>query len=302
MSKQILLIENPASGQSETDLGCLRTQCEDKGWKLVERPLTPDSDLAALLADSADFDAVVGVGGDGTISGIADVLSGGDVPLLAWPGGTANLVAQNLFADLKPETLCKALDDWEICQLDMGELQAGDTSHRFLMLAGAGTDARMIQDSEDLKSDWGVASYVAALLKQFDVEPARIKLTIDGQEMAEETAVGVLIANLGRLNFRLPMGEAINAQDAQLDVLVIRKLSPGLLLTEFWNAVSRHLGGQGKTHDDIGVYHGQTIALETLPSLPIQYDGESTELRTPVQFRVLPEALKVFGHMQALKP
>lgn len=302
MSKQILLIENPASGQSETDLGCLRAQCEAKGWKLVERPLTPNSKMEELLADSADFDAVVGVGGDGTISGIADVLSGGDVPLLAWPGGTANLVAQNLFADLKPETLCQALDDWEICELDMGELQAGETSHRFLMLAGAGTDARMIQDSEDLKSDWGVASYVAALLKQFDVEPARLKLKIDGKEIDEETAVGVLVANLGRLNFRLPMGEAINAQDAQLDVLVIRKLSPGLLLTEFWNAVSRHLGGKGKTHDDIGVYHGQSIELETLPSLPLQYDGESTELRTPVQFCVLPGALKVFGQMQAITP
>lgn len=300
--KRILLIENPASGQTETDTSCLRRTCLNQGWELVQRPLNSDCRFAELLADAADFAAVVGVGGDGTISGLAAELCDTGIPLLAWPGGTANLVAQNLFADTRPETLCQVLVDWQTCRLDMAELTAAGHHQRFVMLAGAGTDARMIRDSEAYKSDWGVAAYVRALMAQFEQPASRIQLTIDEKVLDETAAVGVLVANLGKLNFGLPIGDAIQAQDALLDVLVLRRLSPELLLTEVWNALMRRLGAAASSHPDIGVYRGRTIRLAAEPALPLQYDGESLDAQTPVTFRVLPAALTVFGHPQALKP
>lgn len=298
--KRILLIENPGSGQSDTDTSCLRKTCLNQGWELVQRPLGKDCKFAELLADHASFAAIVGVGGDGTISGMAAELCGTGIPLLAWPGGTANLVAQNLFTDLKPQTLCQALIDWQVCDLDMGEMSAAGMTQRFVMLAGAGTDARMIRDSEALKPDWGVAAYVKALLSQFELEPCRIELTIDGVPIDEPSAVGVLVANLGKLNFGLPMAHQIQGQDALLDVIVLKRLNPGMLLAEFWNAALRRLGAQADNHQDIVLYSGREITLETEPSMPLQYDGEPLEVRTPVRFRILPAALSVFGHPQAL--
>lgn len=298
--RRILLIENPGSGQSDTDTSCLRKTCLNQGWELVQRPLDKECKFAELLADHASFAAIVGVGGDGTISGMAAELCGTGIPLLGWPGGTANLVAQNLFTDLKPETLCQALIDWQVCQLDMGVLSAGGRTQRFVMLAGAGTDARMIRDSEALKPDWGVAAYVKALLSQFELEPSRIKLTIDGELIDETSAVGVLVANLGKINFGLPMAHQIQGQDALLDVIVLKRLSSGMLLAEFWNAALRRLGAQAGNHEDISLYRGREISLETEPSMPLQYDGEPLDVSTPVSFRILPAALSVFGHPQAL--
>lgn len=298
--KRILLIENPNSGQSDTDTSCLRQNCLQAGWELVQRPLDPECRFDELLKDHADFAAVVGIGGDGTISGLASVLCGTETPLLAWPGGTGNLIAQNLFTDLKPETLCQSLLDWQLCHLDMGELKAGDLTQRFVMLAGAGTDARMIRDSEQLKPEWGMAAYVKALLGQVAQEPSQIKLSIDGQLVPEEQACGLLVANLGKLNFAMPIGDEIQGQDALLDVIVIRNLSPGLLLQEVWNATRRRFGAKAEPHADIGVYQGRNIQLESEPSLPLQYDGEPLDVRTPVSFSILPKALKMFGHPQAL--
>lgn len=300
MRKHLLVIENPASGQGQNDLSLLRHEVHERGWELSERKLDGAYDLKGLLADAGRFDAVVGIGGDGTISGIASQLSGTEIPLLAWPGGTGNLVAQNMFLDLNPQTLCQALFDWNLCRIDMGELSAGSERIRFLMLAGAGTDARMIQESEDLKADWGLASYAAALLKQFDHAPSQIELRIDQQLIHEDSAVGVMVANMGRINFRLPLGEQISAQDQLLDVIVIRKLSPALLVTEFWNALGRQLGAETAYHSDIGVYQGRQVELRAEPALPLEYDGESLQLTTPVSFRILPEALVVFGQQQAL--
>jgi diacylglycerol kinase (ATP) len=297
--KRILQIENPRSGQSDTDTNALRRTCLDQGWELVMRPVTPNCKFADLLADAAQFDAVVGVGGDGTISGLAAHLSGSDVPLLAWPGGTANLVAQNLFPALTPEALCQALVDGQVLSLDMGELQAGDVTQRFVMLAGAGTDARMIRDSEELKSDWGVAAYVKALLGQLDREPEAIELTIDGEHINEDKAVGVLVANLSKLNFGFPMGDDIDGQDGLLDVIVIRHFNSGLLLQEIWNATKRRFGGATEAHPDLGLYQGRDIQLKSATALPLQYDGEPMDVTTPVAFRVLPKVLRVFGYPEA---
>lgn len=294
--KRILQIENPQSGQSETDTTCLRQTCLEQGWELVLRPVSPERSFAQLLADAATFDAVVGVGGDGTISGLADQLSETEIPLLAWPGGTGNLVAQNLFPDLKPQTLCQALRDWQVLSLDMGELSTSKRTQRFVMLAGAGTDAQMIQDSEELKSDWGVGAYLKALLSQLDRPPVQIQLRIDGQTLTEEDqAVGVLVANLGKLNFGLPMGEAIHGQDSLLDVIVIRNLSSGMLLHEVWNATKRRFGATAEPHPNLGIYQGSQIELHCEPALPLQYDGEVLDLHTPVHFKVLPKVLKVFA-------
>lgn len=300
LQKRILLIENPQSGQSATDTSCLRQTCLDAGWELVQRPLNQDCSFNELLKDAQDFDAVVGIGGDGTISGLAAELCNTGIPLLAWPGGTGNLIAQNLYPDLKPETLCKALIDWQVCELDMGEMQAQDLTQRFVMLAGAGTDARMIRDSEELKPNWGMVAYVKALLSQFNQEPSQIKLTIDDQLIPEEQACGVLVANLGKLNLAMPIGDEIQGQDALLDVIVVRQLSPSLLMQEVWNAARRRFGASAEPHADIGIYQGRQIELTAEPSLPLQYDGEPLEQRTPVSFKILPGVLKMFGYPQAL--
>ena len=55
-----------------------------------------------MLEDAKDFDRVVAVGGDGTVSGVCYELRGSGVPMLPYPAGTTNLLALNLRLPSEP--------------------------------------------------------------------------------------------------------------------------------------------------------------------------------------------------------
>lgn len=302
MPPRALIVQNLSSGRQQADPASLLNWLESNGWGHAHRSFKAGDSVAPLLEDVEGFDAAIAIGGDGTISTLANRLRMTQVPLLVWPAGTGNLVAQNLFRNLAPETLLEVFAAGRACAFDMGEIAAGGLRRRFLMLAGAGTDAHMILESEALKPEWGMAAYVLALMKQMQAEPARIRLRVDGRVVDEPEAVGVLVANLGRISFRFPLLSGISPMDGALDVLVIRRMSTGLLLTEFWVSLLEQWTGIPLERDDVGLYRGREIELASEPSLPLQFDGEALDVRTPVRFSVLPGALRLFCQQEDVIP
>ena len=79
-----------------------------KGFE-VKASLTDSLEHACELATDAavDYDCamVVVVGGDGTVREVAHGLEGSDKPLLIVPGGTENLLANELGFDEKVKTI-----------------------------------------------------------------------------------------------------------------------------------------------------------------------------------------------------
>ena len=141
--------------------------------------------MESLLEGLENFDGVVGIGGDGTVSSLANHMKGKEIPLFIYPGGTGNLIAQNLYTQLDVPYLCHILENWDVCKFDLGCVRSMSETRSFLMLAGAGTDAEMIRDSEELKPTFGILAYIGALVQQMDQEPVNLNLTIDGQKIDE---------------------------------------------------------------------------------------------------------------------
>lgn len=91
-----LVIVNPSSGKDETSPDELSALFP--GADVTEsRPDHVEDQIAEARDEGRDWVGVAG--GDGTIRSAAEVLAGGDVPLLAIPGGTLNHFARSLGID-----------------------------------------------------------------------------------------------------------------------------------------------------------------------------------------------------------
>ena len=292
--EKLLLIKNPKSGQGNNPLEEFTALIAERGFRLETRELSHEVPCEALLEDAQNFDAVIAAGGDGTVSAVAYALRARNVPLMVFPAGTANLIAQNLNLPSSAAELLEVLLGGHTLLSDLGELEVNGEKKGFAMLAGAGLDAALIKASEDLKPNFGALAYVLGALKQLVPRTQQFKLTLDGREMTLEGA-SVMVANFGMANFRLPITSDIDPADGLLTVVVLKGKSALTLLPTLLESVRAKFNlGDPLFTDHLETYHCKEIRVETSPELPIQYDGESLEGTTPFEARVLPKAIRFF--------
>ncbi len=147
-----LIIHNTASGPRSDDIFSFQRALIRPGDEVVMRALQPESSVSELVKDAQDFDAVVASGGDGTVGSVAYAVHGTDVPVLAFPSGTANLFANNLGSAGDPPALAQTLRTGTHVHLDLCEFEYVDNDgvlqrRGFLNMAGAGYDASIMQGS-----------------------------------------------------------------------------------------------------------------------------------------------------------
>lgn len=293
--RRALLIYNPKSGRGETNLPEFVTALGAQGWAVTARELQPIKTMAQLLDDAEHFGAIIAAGGDGTVSSVAYELRYRNVPLLAYPAGTANLIAQNLELEDKPAELAAIVTAGQTLRLDIGELEVqseGGSKHGFVMLAGAGADAAMIRDAEEYKGRFGVMAYVVGAMKQLQPKATHFSLELDGQ-VIEHEAIAVMVANFGMANYRLPIAAGVSPSDGKLTVVVLK---PGHLLNLLPHLLDSvrarlHLSelNMGK---NMALYQARSVKVTAAQPFPLQYDGELHTETTPFVARVLPGAVR----------
>jgi undecaprenyl-diphosphatase len=112
-----LVIVNPSSGKDETSLDEL-----DRLFPGAEVEESSDSIERQIETAAHDGREWIGIaGGDGTVRCAAEVLAGGDIPLLAIPGGTLNHFARSLGID-DFEVASEAARAMRVERVDVGEV------------------------------------------------------------------------------------------------------------------------------------------------------------------------------------
>jgi diacylglycerol kinase family enzyme len=141
----ISYIVNAKSGASSNKLlvSEFRKYLQEKGFE-VRSCFTQSLEHACELATKAavDYDCrlVAAAGGDGTIREVAHGLEGSDKSLLVIPGGTENLLANELGFDEQAKTLIEAFEGGCIKSLDLGSANG----RCFTSIAGFGFDGGVV--------------------------------------------------------------------------------------------------------------------------------------------------------------
>jgi len=285
---------NSRAGQSDAGLYEFLRVMGSTGVEITLRFIVPGSTMRDMVRDAGDYDRVVAAGGDGTVSSVCYALRDVDVPILPYPAGTANLLALNLTMPLDPAELARiALSD-NIVDLDLGELligEAGDPARRregFVVVAGAGFDASIMESAQELKASIGAAAYLVAALQNMAPTVSHFTMELDG-EVIETEGIAVLVANLARLQFDLAITHESNPADGKFEVVVLRTRNAIELLPAVWTAiVDRTTGLRPAKTAGIDVHSASNIRISANPPLPVQFDGEITSGQTPFEARVLP--------------
>lgn len=299
--KGVLLLFNPQSGGGNSLPQELISALEAAELPCTLRPLSPSSRMEELLADAENFAAVIAVGGDGTVGNCSYALRGRGVPLLPIPAGTANLIAQNLGVPDGISDQVRLLMQGPGLHLDLGEFESPSGERGgFALLMGAGADAEMIQTSAPLKKLFGPFAYFIAALRQIAPQSRKFFIQLDGGAPIESRCMCVMVANMGRANYRVPIAPSVSPCDGLLSVILVKEGNVFTFLPHVFDAVRSRLGlGDPLFGGNIEILLAREVRLWADEPLAVQHDGEMHSENLPFIARALPQAVPVFSRYSA---
>ena len=265
------------------------------------RCIDGETDVAELLSDAENFDAVVAAGGDGTVAAVAYLLAETGIPVLPFPAGTANLLAANLASPAEPHALAKLMREQRLMDFDIGELElANGDAVGFSMIAGAGYDAVIMEGAREAKSLLGPMAYFTSAFANPTPQFSHLTLTIDG-ETIETQGVGVLVINFSKLQFDISLVHENLPRDGMFDIVVMNTHDALGLIPSILSCVLDRAGDFPGRPDALEVFRGREVTVVADPPLAVQYDGEVTGTTTPFTARMLPEASRFVVSEECLK-
>ena len=268
-------------------------------WALTEGP-----GHAAVLARAAAVtsDAVIAVGGDGTVHEVGRGLieSGGGAALGVVPFGTGNDFARALGMPGSAKAAIRALAHAETIAVDYGRVrwreEAGEREEVFVNAVGAGFDARAAHEGARTKHLPGLAAYLLAVFRAlrhrtepgcrlFDGTPSHPgPLRFDGRLLFVTAGNGVSSGG----GFRLTPQASLT--DGLLDVLVVEAAPTRRILAILPFAPwGRHLGFR-----EVHAHRAPAFFAEFDAPVPVHTDGEVlTQTARSIAVEVVPGGLRV---------
>jgi diacylglycerol kinase family enzyme len=251
-----------------------------------------DLPARVALARDAGADAVVVIGGDGSVACAAQALVGSNTPLGILPFGTMNLLARDLgipTGDL-PGAI-RVLSEFHTTRVDVGEVNG----RVFLCGCMVGLPTRLGQVREAGRGrpflrSW--ARFFAAALRLFRTfRPLRLTLRTHGRTWRVRTpaillTVNPLSDNTGRQMGRNRLDGGVLAAYVFSRLKLIDALRIGLPA----------LIGRWSGDEAVDEFEAAQLSISSRrPSLRVMNDGEPLLLETPLEFRVRPAALVVLS-------
>ena len=297
---KLLVLNNLSSGPGDGAIYDFIRLFSHAGDDITLRCVDSGSDFKASLADASRFDCVIASGGDGTVSSLCYELRYTSMPILVFPSGTANLIAQNIMLPVEAPALARLVREGTCMDFDLGEFDFGDHRRGFMMMAGCGFDAQIMSTAKGLKDRFGAVAYLRAAFENANPTVADISLDVDGQRH-ELRGVGVVAMNFSKVQFDVSFGPRNLPADGQLDVCVLATKNAWELLPSAIGAAIDRTGKALEQSDALHYFRGKEIVVRTNPALRVEYDGEASEEMSPFTLRVLPASTRLIVSRECIE-
>lgn len=251
-----------------------------------------DTQRHAAEAVAARPDALVIVGGDGTLATVLDELVGTDTPLVLVPAGTGNDLARSLgipFGSIEAaaDAVSAAVNGIPRA-LDVGETTSPDGTARFLTIAALGFDAKVSERTNALRWPRGQARYYLALvIELMRLAPMRFALRIDGTDSQVSDGILIAVGNTRSYGGGMPICPDADPSDGVFDITHIAPIGRLALLRFFPHL----LRGTHVQLPQVTTLRATEVEVAA-PDLVVYADGERIGTEN-VSIRMLPGALNV---------
>jgi YegS/Rv2252/BmrU family lipid kinase len=267
----------------------LRTCLADAGvsnpiWSEVPKSRFASKRVEAALEEGAEL--VFVWGGDGMVQRTIDVLAGTGVPLAIVPAGTANLFASSLgLPQDVPEAVAIGLSGRDR-PVDVGKLNG----ERFGVMAGAGLDAKIIQDADGgLKDRFGRLAYVWTASKHLRGDPFEARIEVNGDLWYEGNASCILLGNVGRLFAGAEVFENAHPDDGLLELGVSNAEGIG----EWARTMAHTVIGSATKSPFVQATKIERAVVELDRKVPYEMDGGERGTVKRLKVKIEPQAITV---------
>jgi diacylglycerol kinase family enzyme len=277
------LLVNPRSGNGKAGRVGLVGAARARGVRVHVLEAGDDPGALARRAVMEGADAVGVAGGDGSLGAVAAVAVEADVPFLCVPSGTRNHFAGDLGLDrADPLAALEALAGPER-RVDVGVV--GD--RMFLNNVSLGAYADLVADPRYRAGKLATAHAVLPASLRGERELLQVDLGDADRRRRPDVLVLLVAANRYELN-----GVRERLDGGLLQVSALRARTGAALAGLATTALARGgrpLGGAGWAQ-----WTTTSLRVDAAPpELPAGIDGEAAVLATPLEFRLLPLALRV---------
>lgn len=282
---KILFVINPISGGKEKKdwETTIRQYFKESPHNMEFYLLTGAEDSSSIKhhIQSVNPTRVVGVGGDGTIKILAELLQNTNIPLGIIPAGSANGMARELeipaqidiALDISMNGIIKPIDvimvNGEIC----------------IHLSDVGLNAMLVKyfEKSEKRGMWGYGKAVFRSL----IEKQKMYATITtDDDTYKRKAYMVTIANARKYGTGANINPEGDVSDGYFEVVVVRKLN----LIEIGKAIFTEKSFHPRR---IEVFKTKTLNLSLLKKSFFQVDGEYRGKIKTLEAHIMPQALKI---------
>lgn len=286
------IIINAGSGADDKELMRARLaelfRASDLGAHISLAHSGDEVTALAKHAAQSEAEVVVAGGGDGTVNAVAAELLGTDKALGILPLGTLNHFAKDLHIPLTIEDAAATIIGGHTVKVDVGEVNG----KIFLNNSSLGLYPSIVRERQKQQrlgsGKWPAFVWAGvAVLRRYPF--LDVKLSADGDEFKRRTPF-VFIGNNEYEMESLNVGARACLNAGKLSLYITHRTGRFGLLRLAWRAL---FGGLNKEKDFLALCAQEIWIATKHRHLRVAMDGEVTNMKPPLHYRVRPLSLSV---------
>ncbi len=288
--KRILIAFNPVSGRGRASqfataiaAELLQHPCDVE--MCPTQPADPKKWFSPMLHTKPD--AVIAVGGDGTLRQIASELLGTSIPIYHAASGTENLFAKSLSLSTDPTAIVNSIMNANVKIID-----TAIANKSFMLLMGSvGFDADVVAR---LAASRGASithfSYAIPIIKTFALfSPPTISINVDGSSAIDNQVGFAVVANSRAYARGLNPARKALIDDGLLDVVFL----PIRTRLQFLKWLRLMKKGTHLHHQNAVQLRGESVTVSTNSPAFVQLDGDTIGKHSKVRYTIKKHSLCV---------
>jgi len=279
-------ILNPISGGKPADIDSLG-KAIFRNFPEADLRLTRHAGHATELAAEAakeNFDAVVAIGGDGTINETSRGLAGTQTALGIIARGSGNGFAREIGMNLSPEEALVQLQRAKPMLCDAGSANG----ELFLNVAGVGIEADVAWRFMEYGKRGMLPYFIIGTKTALTYKPKKLDITVDGKQ--ETVAPLTLVFANGRQygsNFKIAPEASL--QDGLLDMVTVNDI-PKWKITL---AIPYFFTDKQRPFDVTSTERIKEAVISHKGEILYHIDGEPRKATDRLEIKIIPQALRV---------
>ena len=223
LKKRIRFIINPISGTRDKDY------IESYIIKYINHNLfffdiiqTEYPNHAIQLAKEAvekKYDAVIAIGGDGSVNEVSKSLINSNTALGIIPNGSGNGLAHYLKVPFNIRKAIEIINEFNVLAIDTASIN----NEVFVSIAGLGFDALVANDFAQVRTR-GFFSYLKIIIKNYFIYYRKKYIIYIGNKKIKRKAMMITLANSNQFGYNTVIAPNAIINDGKIDVCIIDKI------------------------------------------------------------------------------